>query len=278
MTEPDEILNQGAKTGKFDSHMPKNIKERHAPLRQRIEAFARLIPGSEAIDDLIQTPEQQQAKKADFFFQDRRIVCEIKNLETDTSAKIEPVIEPHKRRPEWPYFIGTRPLSHLIQNFPDKEEINREVFEAVSSAIAKDVAEADRQIRATKSAFGCPASGGLLILGSEFVEVLSPDIIGSRVARTLNKKSPDGNLQYRAINYVWIIIENFFVEVKPGITAAPSFIIRQAVPDHAGVEPFVDSLQSRWAAFHGIPFARYNGTDIRALKFRHHQAKVKIRL
>ena len=62
--------------------------------RDRFALFAKTIPNSESIDELAQTNEQRAAKKADFFFENRKIVCELKNLETDTSTKIEKLLKP----------------------------------------------------------------------------------------------------------------------------------------------------------------------------------------
>ena len=42
-------------------------------LKERLPLFARQLPGAELIDELILTPEQQQAQKADFFFEQRRM-------------------------------------------------------------------------------------------------------------------------------------------------------------------------------------------------------------
>jgi len=79
--------------------------------RDRFALFAKTISGSECIDELSQTETQRSAKKADFFFENRRIICELKNLETDTSPKIEKLLKPLEKRPEWPRFRDARRLA-----------------------------------------------------------------------------------------------------------------------------------------------------------------------
>ncbi len=116
------------------------------PFKERLPQFAKTIPSSECIDDLPQTQAQRAAKKADFFFENRRIVCEVKNLETDTTPKLKKLLEPLEKRPEWPRFYGAWELSKILRKFPDGAEINRRVFESTTSAINKAVADANRQI------------------------------------------------------------------------------------------------------------------------------------
>lgn len=56
-------------------------------LEARFKAFVKTIPGAESIDDLEELPEGS-SKKADFFFDNRRIVCELKSLQVDTVGSV----------------------------------------------------------------------------------------------------------------------------------------------------------------------------------------------
>lgn len=66
--------------------------------------FASSLRGAEYIDDIPMTEEQALAEKADFFFNERSVVCEVKTLQTDTEPKIESVLEPYRGTKEWPVF------------------------------------------------------------------------------------------------------------------------------------------------------------------------------
>lgn len=236
--------------------------------RPRFQEFVRSIPGAECIDDLPQTHEQRVAKKADFFFENRRIVCELKNLETDTSPKLEKLIKPLQDRPEWPVFYGKRPLRQVLQKFPEAEEIQRRAFEATTTAINKHVADANRQIRTTKQTFGVPDAGGMLVLANEAIAILSPDVIAHKVHRMLNKRLPDGRPQFPEINMVWMISEKHVTEFRPDMTGISCLLLRNAVPDPTDVETFVESLQHRWAEFHRVPCHVISGANVDELKFR----------
>ncbi len=80
----------------------------------RLNNFVKGLSGAERIDDLVLTPEQQKARKADFFFDQRRIVCELKTLLQDTAPKISGVLAPHEKRPDWPVFYGQQGLSETL--------------------------------------------------------------------------------------------------------------------------------------------------------------------
>jgi len=236
--------------------------------RDRFALFAKTIPDSECIDDLPQTEEQRTAKKADFFFENRQIVCEVKNLETDTSPKVDKLLKPLEKRPEWPRFYGAWELSKILRKFPDGAEINRSVFESTTSAIRKAVADANRQIRATKQTFGVPNSGGMLVVANESIAILSPEVIAHRVHRMLNKRTPDGKPQFPEIDMVWMISEKHVVQIRPGLNGIACLLLRQEVPDPIGVEKFVESLQPRWAAFHGVPTHTISGATLSDVEFK----------
>ena len=235
--------------------------------RERFSLFARTIPGSESIDELPQNEAQRTAKKADFFSEHRAIVCELKNLETDTSAKIDKLVEPLERRLEWLLFYGVRELSPILARFLDGEAINRAVFDALTSAVRKAVAEANRQIRTTKQTFDIANSGGMLVLANESISVLSPEIIAFKVNEMINERTLDGLPQFPEINLVWMISERHVTEIRPGQTAIVCLLLRQQVPDPAGVEAFAESLQPRWASFHNVPCCNISGATLSDVQF-----------
>lgn len=236
--------------------------------KERFPRFAKTIPSSECIDDLPQTQAQRAAKKADFFFANRRMVCEVKNLETDTTPKLKKLLEPLEKRPEWPRFYGAWELSKILRKFPDGAEINRRVFESTTSAINKAVADANRQIRATKQTFDLPRSGGFLVLANEAIALLSPEVIAHKVHRMLNKRMPDGAPQFPEINMVWMISEKHVTNFGTDTTGVVSLLLRQDIPDPMHVEEFVESLQSQWAAFHNVPFKTVSGATLSDIEFQ----------
>jgi hypothetical protein len=101
----------------------------------RFIAFAKTLPGAEYIDEMDLTLEQKEARKADFLFEDRRIICELKSRKTDTGGKVEEILSPHKERPEWPIFFGSVEVREILKHLPDGDRINRQIFDAITTAI-----------------------------------------------------------------------------------------------------------------------------------------------
>lgn len=113
---------------------------------------------SESIDDLTLTREQQRANKADYFFEGRSIIGELKTLYSDTAPKVEAILAPHKERPEWPIFFGQQELQKILRHLPDRDEVNAKIIQAITDSIERVVEKANRQIRATKETFGLPGA------------------------------------------------------------------------------------------------------------------------
>jgi hypothetical protein len=88
----------------------------------------------------------------------------VKALESDTKHKIDSILKPLLAGEKAPAFYGAWTVEKILRHFPNGAEINREIFEAVTSAIQTLVRKANRQIRDTKSAFGLPTAGGLLVI------------------------------------------------------------------------------------------------------------------
>lgn len=131
-------------------------------LEQRFKEFLDTIAGVENIDNLNMTQQQKEAKKADYFAENRQLIIELKSLETDTEPKVEKILKPHRSRPEFPVFFGGWEVSKVLKHLPDGEEINKELHLAITSSLKDIYRKANKQIRTTKSTFSLPNSQGLL--------------------------------------------------------------------------------------------------------------------
>jgi hypothetical protein len=236
-------------------------------VEDRFMAFAKTLPGAEYIDEMELTHEQREARKADFLFDNRRIICELKSLKTDTGGKVEKILEPHRQRPEWPIFFGTVGVHQILKHLPDGQQINRQIFDAVTSAIKDLVRSANGQIRRTKETFVLPSAGGMLVILNEFVDILSPDVIARRVDELFKKRTPDGKPQFPEINAVLIINESHYMQVTPDLQGIPALIMTNVVPDHADVTGYISSLQPKWAEYHGVPLVTIEGSVLDEVKF-----------
>ena len=238
-------------------------------LEERFFDFAKNLDGAESIDGLQLTPEQEKAKKADFFFNYRKVICELKSLKKDMKDKVNNILLPHQDRPEWPVFYGEWELSKLLSHLPDGKQIHRKIFDAVTSAIEGLIKDANRQIKTTKITFNVPDAGGLLIILNDMVEILSPDVIAYKIGELLKKRTPEGMIRFPEIIIIWIINQTHFTQLTPILKGIPSIIfVNNYVKDSAGIEVFVNSLQAKWATYNGLPKIEMNKLSLKDFKFQ----------
>ncbi len=225
-------------------------------LEQRLLAFLEKRPGSENIENLPLTPAQKAAEKADFFLNDRAVVCEVKQLQADTKAKIDLLLEPVLADKNAPVFYGEWPLDKVLKHHPDGEQIRRKIFDAATSAVERFIRKANRQIRTTKDKFSLRCAGGVLVVVNDLVEILSPEVLAYRIGELLRKRTPTGQLQFSEIEGVWILSETHVVEVSLGRKAIPAIIF--AHQEDSVAAQLVESLTKEWAQAHSMPYLEMN--------------------
>jgi hypothetical protein len=82
------------------------------------------------------------------------------------------------------------------------------------------------------------------------------------------KKTPDGQSWFPEINAVWIINESHYQQVSPDLDGIPALIMTNTVPDPADVTGFINSLQPKWADYHGVPLIRMEGGALDGFAFK----------
>lgn len=237
-------------------------------LEERFISFAKGLNGAEFIDDLALTPEQQAAQKADFFFNNRTIIGELKSLKTSTEDKIEAILRPYENTPEWPHFYGEQEIQKILNFLPDKDKLNAKLFNAVTDSIEGIVEKANRQIRMTKKTFNLPSAGGLLIILNDLVDILSPDILASRVRKCFQKRTPTGEVRFPEITLVWAINVAHYMQVTPTLKAMPILIMPSGLPDPNNIDGFVETLGKKWSAFDGKPFLTTDADIFKKSEFK----------
>jgi len=150
-------------------------------LESHFFSFLRRLRDAEVIDDLQLTSSQRRGKRADVFFNSRLVIGEVKVLATDTSPKIAPILEPYENTPEWPIFYGQRPISKILEYLPDRERIQRAIYDAIAGSLEYLVRDANRQVRATKASFGLPEARGVLVVLNDTIDILDPNVMAHKI-------------------------------------------------------------------------------------------------
>jgi hypothetical protein len=227
-------------------------------LEGRFKVFLRDLEGAECIDDLPLTPEQQKANKdepskADYFFDNRKVIGELKALYTDATTKVEAILAPYRKTPEWPIFFGEQDLQKILRQLPDGARLGARIIDAITDSIEGVVEKANRQIRTTKETFGLPDAGGLLIILNDAVDILSPDLVTRRVRKALNKRTADGGPRFPHVSAVLLIGGAHYTQMTPSLKAMPILLLPNTVPEAERVDEFVSVLNKKWSAFEGRP-------------------------
>jgi hypothetical protein len=212
------------------------------------ETFLASIPGAERIDDLAAEGSLIRAKRADFLFANRSIVCEVKSLQSRTSQKQRAILSAAGiQLPK-----GGAWLDDLLKGRPDGDEIYDRVLNAGTTALSDGLAEANKQIRATKEALGLGSAGGLVIVLHGSVKDINPNVMVHRIVQRFAKNDIDGRPYHDHINVVCILSEIHKFELPTGARADVVIpLTNPRVAESRAVNDFIETLHERWAAFNG---------------------------
>jgi hypothetical protein len=239
-------------------------------LEERFNEFVRSLKSAELFDELKLTSEQQIAQKPDFFFNERAIIGEMKTITKDMSPKVHAILEKHQDRDDYPVFYEKWEVGKILAHLPDGEEINDEIFRAITSGVEDGVEKANRQIRETKKVFSLDDSEGILIVLNDLVDIVSPDIVVHKIHRLFNKRTQSGEFRYPHISLALIIST---IHVLQGSQVLPSIVVlNDHVSNYEESDNYVKWLQKKWASFNDMPFIQ-GVSDLESLRFSKREEK-----
>lgn len=239
--------------------------------------FAASLPDAEVVDFVPMTEVQKREKKADLFLDGRKIVAEVKSLESDVSPKVERILEPFRQSPHYPVYFGSWPIEEVLARLPNGKDIKRQIYESVTAGVEKIVGDANRQIRATKRSFYLPSARGLLIILNEDIEILDPRFIAHRVGKTLMKRTAAGAPRFDEIEAVWIFGETHRVAVTENAAAVPCLLMPHPLLSDEAVLNVALRLQKPWAEYCGVPLIEMPTATLESLDLQAAPSKDKLR-
>jgi hypothetical protein len=233
-------------------------------LETRFFDFCNRHPEAENIDDLVKTTGAVKGMKiADFFFQNRTIVCEVKTLNKETADKLVAYMRKVGLDPAH-LPRGQHSIERLFLEFEEGEAKYRKAIDLITTPIADGIDDAEKQIRDTKRLFSTPAADGLLIILNDQVNLAGPPLIVQRLAQRLIKNAPDGSPYYKHINHFVHIGEKY---TPSGENAFMDLTIPNwRSPETQGVAAFVGDFIQAWAAFNGQTFTNAGEQHVQLLK------------
>ena len=208
------------------------------PLQSIVDPFVTAI-GGELVSSLIgnRTP---LPKNADYLFRNHNVIVELKALEDDSFGepfrrKLTDLAEGWCRTGRFVVY-GTR----MIETDRLPPECRDQVFKMMAAPLQRQVVTANKQIEATKELLGIPDAKGLLWFASDGDEDLQPSLVWPLLTRILQKKQPDGRLQYSHIDGLAYFNPRMLAQV-PGVDQPAMFWYSGARPPE---DPQILSLQN----------------------------------
>jgi hypothetical protein len=218
-------------------------------LASRFIEFCRSVPGAEEVDALALTSEQKalKLKSADFLFDNRSIICEIKSLETDTAWKFTAFLK--QQGFELP--PGEYSVQQLFSTKPNGQELFQKASSIVATSVADGLADANRQIRDTKKLLGISAADGVVVILNGMVEVLGPQLVIKRILERLDKLADDGTPYYSHVALILYFSEKHLRESAAGDAAVAFPIRNEGVPALTDLNAVASKFVKGWAEFNG---------------------------
>lgn len=223
-------------------------------LEQSFLDLLRALPGAESIDADGMLPVEYRGKRADFALFGRSLIVEVKSLQADPSHRVQTIVDEYRDRPGFPLFYGQLPLAQVVANMPSawREEIRRRVALDVTKAVAKALAQANRQIRESKIALNVQEAGGLLVLLNDEVPILSPNLLVYSIQRQLKIRRPDESYRFSALDWVMAILKSHELQAEDGTWAHPILLLQGPPTDNSErIAAFADYIREQWAHVEG---------------------------
>lgn len=218
-------------------------------LADRFIQFCRSLPGAEEIDRLPLTSEQKalKLKCADFLFDNRSIICEIKSLETDTASKFVSFLNEQG----FQLLPGEYSVQELFSTRPNGQELFQKATNIVATAVADGLAYANRQIGDTKKLLGIEHADGVVVILNGLVDVLGPQLVLKRVLERLEKVAADGTPYHSHVTLILYFSEKHLRETTTGDAAVAFPIRNDHVPALHDLNAVATAFVKGWAEFNG---------------------------
>ena len=228
-------------------------------LNDRFSTFMKAVSSIEDIDAIPIPQKYTSPKKADYFGMGRSVIFEQKSINQEQASKIQNELDKRNNEDYYPIFYGNRDVNLVLEHFPNKEEMQRKLFNQITKLIEDYLSNADKQIFSTAKVFGIAKYTGVLIILNESIGVLSPEIVTHKLSRLVTQKRKDGGLRFSRVSYVLFISE---AHLYRQTTPIALLLQNDLVPPHDNtVEEYMHYLIHAWSEFNGGEAALFEDSD-----------------
>lgn len=235
-------------------------------LEKRFRKFMDNMSNVECIDNLLDKKEKR--KKADYLCCNREIVVELKTIKSDPGHKADKILDKHSGRDDYPIVYGKVNINKILKHLPDGDDIKKDIYLKITRSLEDIVRKANKQIKSSKDIFNLSDSIGLLIILNDSVSIFSPEVMATRLSQLICKSNEDGSKRYPDIDFIWIIQENYEIDIN-GINARPLILIEGSnKEDFSKFDECFDYMQKAWVEFNNSPMFTANIGSIQDINFK----------
>jgi hypothetical protein len=219
--------------------------------------LVRKFPRAEVVEDLLaQIPMQAKTRNADFFFNDRQLIGELKSLETSRMPAIQKVIDELRDKGEAPIFYHPAPVSQIIKDHPHRRKLNRQFLMEIAKRLEKDFREANGQIRDTKAAFNIPAAKGFILIMNSELQEMTLKLAWNELNRLIQRKRGNA-FAYEHLDFAIYLQDVEVRERSRNYAEHPVLTVLRK--DNGEITEFIDQFLRAIASAKGFDFLAHNG-------------------
>jgi hypothetical protein len=198
-------------------------------------------------------------QNADYFFNNRNIIMELKCLEEERYFVLHETFQRLLDKKEIPLFQKGMTVGEVLKGHPKEAVIKDDILNRISASLEGALEKANRQIRETKKNFNLTDAEGVALLINIDNTILEPQIAVQQIHRLILKKGIDREYRYEELSMI-IYVSHVHYQAEPGGRAMMPFFVTIRKDDLSELEKtFLEEFKNKWSEFMGLPVNTIEG-------------------
>jgi hypothetical protein len=209
-------------------------------------------PNGEIVTDTL-VGKKIDFKNADYFFNQRNFVMELKTLKEEKYIEVYKIIGELLHKKEIKNFPKGMKIGEILKDHPNKDTIINKISTKITRSLEGALKEANRQIRETKFKFGLKDSQGVAFVVNLDNIGLDPRVATPYLNYLIMKRGVDREYRYEELTFIIYISQVHYFFDTTGKKTMPFYIKARKEPLSQSDQEFLDEFSTKWTEFTGIP-------------------------
>ncbi len=230
-----------------------------APLSPRFVRFMREAMGGVPLDD-VEHPSQM---RPDLSCLRGLLIVELKSLEEDASKRVANLTEEIRKRPDWPDFLGSWPITSVIRNMDEPEALKQKYADRIGRAIVSHLRKANKQLAAHAVRHPRLNQVRLVVFINEDHEVYDPAVTVFTISKALARRN-GGKPKYESIDGVLYLTQRHALQDGKHLAHPMITITGPAMEDSPWKGDVLDLVGRKWSRWIGADYITREPSDVAA--------------